>query len=213
VLKKLSTYLLSPEGKNEILNPVGKKPIRRCIFRTEEITKRFRKGVTDWIKGENVVDEIETLDRNVTEKVKDVQIELQRVQVSITGRELEKKIKVTFIDFDFASMIAVITIPIGRIFGDTDEKDIDRLYDWCVHLLTTVELPTLIRSIFNDHFQHRIEGIFEKDLPEAILNTMRQISYLTTERDKITNNLQTSLRLRDSLDKIKGDIEKMKVKL
>jgi hypothetical protein len=212
-LKKLCDYLHSPQGKNEILNPKGKKPVRKCLFVTEEITQRFRKGVKEWIKGKDVVSEIEKLDEIVTQKIKEVQIELERVQVSIMGRELEEKIKVAFIDFDIFDMIAVTPFPLGKIFGNTNEKEIDTLYAFCVNLLKTTELPALIRSIYNDHFQPRIRCVFEKDLPERILHTSHQISYLSTERDNISNNLHQILALRDSLHEIKSEIEKINLTL
>lgn len=204
--KTLYDYLNSPQGKNEILNPSGEKPIKDCFFLVREVSLRFRKGVLQWIKGKDVVDEIEKIDRIAVEKFKELHLELERVQVSITGKELEKRTEALTLSAIILT-IGLAPLHLDDILRNTKQRKIDAWYSTCVEYLTKEELRTIISNIFKDHFGQSITSIFETELPKGILSTMCTISYLSTEREKITNNLESSLRLRDSLYKIKGDIE------
>lgn len=227
---KLHTYINSADGKHEILNPVGKIPIKDCFLVSREVPRRFQDGVMRWVRGKEVVDEIEKIDGKILKKCEEVRLGLERARVIFMGKEdqVERTKLSTVLT---AAISAPLWMPVAIVIGallivativlspliitgmvlkkGMKEKQIDTLYNACAQLLTKAEIRNRLGSVFNDHFEHRIKRIFEKELPREIDALIYTFNVLGIEKDKIIKDLTANLRLRDSLYEIKGDLEKL----
>lgn len=223
---KLLIYINSPDGKNEILNPEGKESIQDCFFVGKEVPRRFQEGVIRWMKGENVVDEIEKIDGKIMKKCKEVRLELDKVRVIITGKENQEKTSNTSISLKaiiwfpanilmdallivsaivlFPLIIAGMYLRKGKV-----EKEIDAIYTACTKILTKEKIRDKLISVFQDLFVHRINNIFEKELPREIAMILCIMKFLKLQKKKSGKKLSAIHRLKHSLDKIKGDLERL----
>lgn len=180
------------------------------------VPQRFQEGVIQWMREKGVVDEIEKIDRSILKKCKEVQLELEIARVIIMGRDDEEENTKgsegsTIVTDAFIVVVAIVLSPIiiidmllTKLMG---KKKIDTSYTACAELFTKEEIQNRLDSVFQDHFKHRIKSIFEKELPRKIATITCTIKILCLEKQKIREKINVILRLRDSLCKIKGDLE------
>lgn len=85
--KKLHDYLISHDGKEEILNPHGSKPISKISFISlqHEVQSRFRNGLQRWDTGQEAALIMKPADDYLKSQIKDVESKLHEIEISMTG--------------------------------------------------------------------------------------------------------------------------------
>lgn len=197
---------------------------------SKEVPRRFQDGVILWIRGKDVVNEIEKIVGKILKKCKEVQLELEIARITIMGEEDQVErtklsrvltaaisaplwMPVAIVIGAFLIVATIVLYPLiitGMILKKRmKEKQIDTLYNACAQLLSKAEIRNILGSVFQDHFGHRIKRIFEKKLSREINALIYTFNVLWIEKDKNIEKLTANLRLRDSLYKIKGDFENL----
>ncbi|CAC5416773.1 unnamed protein product [Mytilus coruscus] len=96
--EKLSSYLHSDTGRNEILNPRFKKPINSVpiVFFNEEVFTRINMGISRWCEGDDVYLIIQEIESKVKTILSDVESMIHTIEEDITGKTIPS---VSFIFF------------------------------------------------------------------------------------------------------------------
>lgn len=220
---KLYAYINSTDGKKEILNPVGKISIKNYFNVSKEVPRRYEEGVKRWMRGKEVAHEIKKIDGKILKECKEVQPELETARVIIMGRKGEEENTEGSTDLTTVIWLPVIVVIGALVIAATivlspfiiarmlfaKENIVDSSYSVCAQRLTKAKIQDKLAGVFKDNFEHRIESIFEKELPRKIATTTYAIKSLCSQKHRIGENFNAILRLRDSLCKIKGDLEKL----
>lgn len=219
--EKLHDFLISADGKKEILNPHGTTPISEIsfLFLEQEVQSRFKNGIHKWFTGKEAASIIKPAEDYLRSEIKVVESKLHEIEISMIGKEeagdftaahgaLLALAIITFpITLVLAVAICVVFLPIsvpfliwGHYSGfDYRQHVIDLTYNGC---LSTVSLPLLKKKFeesFGVEYDKMIDHIFGNHFPNLIRSMIMTNEKLLEKHQSIKENRDLFVNLRQKV--------------
>ncbi|CAG2218751.1 unnamed protein product [Mytilus edulis] len=219
--KKLHDYLTSHDGKEEILNPHGSKPISKISYISlqQEVQSRFNNGLQRWGTGQEAALIMKPAEDYLKSEIKDVESKLHEIEISMTGKEEAGD----FTKTDGAIIVlAILTLPItlvlsvaiclvflpisvpfllvGHFAGfDYRQSLIDETYNNCLFSVSMASLKKKFEASFGDEFDKVIVHIFDNHFPKLIKSMIMTNERLLEKYKSIKQNQDLFAKLEEKI--------------
>lgn len=215
---KLSRYLHSDTGKNEMLNPPGKRNINSVPLHQfqDEIYTRLNMGINRWFKGEDVQSVIEEVESKMKNILSDVQSMMLNIEEDITG--FTRSIH----DLSFSvwnqTALRLICVSNGLSFYELikfslyhqKERKAITIYKAWLSSFTDVKIRSCFEENFGSEYDKVIARIFEDEIPQKIGGYKHTIDNLLCEMFDNKQKNKSFVQLNGLVHDINAQIENFK---
>lgn len=217
---KLYTYLHSDDGREEILNPLGKKKISKVslLFLPTEVPLRFQNGLKKWCKGQEVETIIEEADEKIKSFAANIESKLHSIVIDMTGANESESFSfngatialgILFLPLTLvlAIVVVVVFLPIGLLFsvalGSEHRLEIaNGLYKQCRDQFSMSYLKDGFEKSFGVEYGRAIERVFDESFPNVIESLFDTNQYLLDNNQAIKQAEESLKRLEKKIQQI-----------
>lgn len=221
--KKLHEYLNSSKGREEILNPPGKKRISEVsiLFISEEVPFRLQSGIRSWCKGPEVKSIIEDADDKIRVFANDIELKLHEIEVDMRGGTDTYAdstyipggativlglllLPVTLVLVIVVGILAIPTVLLVSLFTGSENRlnMANSIYDQLVQKIPMPLLRGGFEQSFGIEYSKAIVRVFDESLPNVTESLLIMNEKLLHTQNDIKQKEKSFKRLEKKIQQI-----------